>query len=263
MFTGKGKTPLRRSITSAVSGEAAADLPVVHVLESSCEKSCQVTSEQIKADMKAAAENAKRSNSKGIAPDAVQNSARTGASTGAVWGTGNAGGPTRTRAKPATGPLGRAGPGGSPTRQMGGCGSMVAGTAHRQNIPGGIDGPEGLPRAQRGALETGVRQSSGATGASLDSTNVTGNQDSRRIALLAGQEDRQAAASRAAVNQHNHNSRHDFVPRRPLTRSRTRLSSVPLAPETGKVVDTVADIVSHTAVQQLAFSLMLVYILLA
>lgn len=233
MFTGKGKTPLRRSNNSGVSGEAAADQPVVQVLESSCEKSCQVTSEQIKADMKAAAENAKRSNSKGVTPDAVQNSARTGAATGAVWGTGSAGGPTRTRAKPVTGPVGRAGPGGVPARQVGGCGSMVAGMAQRQNASGGIDSPEGPPRAQRGALEAGVGQNSG--GVCLDSTTVTGNQDSRRIALLAGQEDRRAATSRSAVNQHSPGACQDFVPRRPLTRSRTRLSSVPLAPETGKV----------------------------
>uniref|UniRef100_A0A674PBT4 F-box protein 38 n=1 Tax=Takifugu rubripes TaxID=31033 RepID=A0A674PBT4_TAKRU len=233
VFTGKGKTPLRRSNNSGVPGEAAADQPLVQVLESSCEKSCQVTSEQIKADMKAAAENAKRSNCKGVTPDAVQNSARAGATTGAVWGPGSAAGPTRTRAKPVTGPVGRAGAGGAPARQVGGCGSMVAGMAQRQNTSGGIDNPEGPPRAQRGTLEAGVGQNSG--GVCLDSTTVTGNQDSRRIALLAGQEDRRAAPSRSAVNQHGPGACQDFVPRRPLTRSRTRLSSVPLAPETGKV----------------------------
>uniref|UniRef100_H2RKX7 F-box protein 38 n=2 Tax=Takifugu rubripes TaxID=31033 RepID=H2RKX7_TAKRU len=230
VFTGKGKTPLRRSNNSGVPGEAAADQPLVQVLESSCEKSCQVTSEQIKADMKAAAENAKRSNCKGVTPDAVQNSARAGATTGAVWGPGSAAGPTRTRAKPVTGPVGRAGAGGAPARQVGGCGSMVAGMAQRQNTSGGIDNPEGPPRAQRGTLEAGVGQNSG--GVCLDSTTVTGNQDSRRIALLAGQEDRRAAPSRSAVNQHGPGACQDFVPRRPLTRSRTRLSSVPLAPET-------------------------------
>lgn len=259
MFTGKGKTPLRRSNNSGVSGEAAAaDQPVVQVLESSCEKSCQVTSEQIKADMKAAAENAKRSNSKGVTPDAVQNSARAGATTGAVWGTGCAGGPTRTRAKPVTGPVGRAGPGGAPARQVGGCGSMVAGMADRQNTSGGIDNPEGPPRAQRGTLEAGVGQNSGS--ACLDSTSVTGNQDSRRIALLAGQEDRQPATSRSAVNQHSPGACQDFVPRRPLTRSRTRLSSVPLAPETGKVGVPNAGTISRPAVQQLDFSFMLLNI---
>lgn len=256
MFTGKGKTPLRRSNNSGVSGEAAADQPVVQVLESSCEKSCQVTSEQIKADMKAAAENAKRSTSKGVTPDAVQNSARAGATTGAVWGTGSAGGPTRTRAKPVPGPVGRAGPGGAPARQVGGCGSMVAGIAHRQNTSGGIDNPEGPPRAQRGTLEDGVGQNSGSV--CLDSTTVTGNQDSSRIALLAGQEDRRAATSRSAVNPHS--PCQDFVPRRPLTRSRTRLSSVPLAPETGKVGVPNAVTISPPAVQQLDFSFMLLNI---
>lgn len=235
MFTGKGKTPLRRSTHSASSVDAAADQPVVPVLESSCDKSCQVTSEQIKADMKAAAENTKRSNSKCVASDTVQNSARTGTNSGAVWGTGSAGGATRTRAKPVTVPVGRAGPGGATTKQaVGGCGSMVAGTTDTHNC-GGIDNAEGATRAQRGTLETGGRQSSAsAGGASPNSTAAAGNRDSRRIALLAEQQDRQPAASRSAGNQHNHSTHQDFVPRRPLTRSRTRLSSVPLAPETGK-----------------------------
>lgn len=245
VFTGKGKTPLRRSNHTALSADAAADQPVVLVLESSCDKSCQVTSEQIKADMKAAAENTKRSNSKCVTPDAVQNSARTGTNSGAVWGTGSAGGPTRTRAKPVTGPVGRAGPGVATAKQAAGaCGSMVAGTTDRQNC-GGIDNTEGPSRAQRGTLETGVRQSSASTGgASPNSTTATGNHDSRRIALLADQEDRQPAPSRSAGNLHNHGTHQDFVPRRPLTRSRTRLSSVPLAPETGKGEVANADIQS-------------------
>lgn len=245
VFTGKGKTPLRRSTHSALSVDAAADQPVVPVLESSCDKSCQVTSEQIKADMKAAAENTKRGNSKCVASDAVQNSARTGTNSGAVWGTGSAGGATRTRAKAVTVPVGRAGPGGATTKQaVGGCGSMVAGTTDRQNC-GGIDNTEGATRAQRGTLETGGRQSSASTGgASPNSTAATGNCDSRRIALLAEQQDRQPATSRSAGNQHNHETHQDFVPRRPLTRSRTRLSSVPLAPETGKHEVANADIQS-------------------
>ncbi|CAF94568.1 unnamed protein product [Tetraodon nigroviridis] len=229
---GKGKTPLRRSNHSALSVDAAGDEPLVPVSESSCDKSCQVTSEQIKADMKAAAENTKRSNSKCVAPDAVQSSARTGANSGAVWGAESAGGPTRTRAKPATAPVGRAGPGGGSTKQAaGGCGSMVAGTTDRQN--GGTDGPQGPSEAQRGTLEAGVRLSpASAGGAGPNSPTGPGNHDPRRIALLAKQEDRQPATSRSAGNQHNHGTHQDFVPRRPLTRSRTRLSSVPLVPET-------------------------------
>lgn len=246
--------------------DAAADQPVVPVLESSCEKSCQVTSEQIKADMKTAAENTKRSNSKCVTANAVQNSARPGTNSGAVWETGSAGGPARTRAKPVTGPVGRAGPGGATTKQTaGGCGSMVAGTTDRQNC-GGIDNTEGPSRSQRGTLETGVRQSSASPGgASPNSTTATGNHDSRRIAVLAEQEDRQPAASRSAGNQHNHGTHQDFVPRRPLTRSRTRLSSVPLAPETGKGEVAHADKVSRgiqpITGQQLAFGFMLVNIL--
>lgn len=243
MLTGKGKTPLRRSNHSALSADAAADQPVVPVLESSCEKSCQVTSEQIKADMKTAAENNKRSNSKCVIPSAVQSSARPGTNSGAVWENGSAGGPARTRAKPAAGPGGRAGPGGATAKQAaGGGGSMVAGTTDRQNC-GGIDNSEGPSRSQRGSLETGGRQSSG--GASPNSTTATGNHDSRRIAMLAEQEDRHPAASRSAGNQHNHGTHQDFVPRRPLTRSRTRLSSVPLAPETGKGEVANADKVSR------------------
>lgn len=217
VFPGKGKTPLRRSNHSALS-EAAAVPPVVPVVERSCDKSCQVTSEQIKADMKAAAENAKRSSSKCGTPDVVQSSARTGTNSGAVWGTGGAGGPARTRAKPVAGAVGRAGPGGATTKQAaGGCGSTAAG------------------------IDTGVRQSS-AGGASPNSTAAPGSHDSRRTALPAEQEDRQT--SRSGGNQHNHGPRQDFVPRRPLTRSRTRLSSVPLAPETGKGEAADADVQS-------------------
>lgn len=243
MFTGKGKTPLRRGNHSAPLVEAAANQPVVPVLECSCEKSCQVTSEQIKADMKAAAENSKRSNSKCITPDAVQTSARTGSSSGAVWGPGSAAGPTRMRAKPGAGPVGRAGPVGAATKQAaGGCSGMVAGTPDRPNC-GGIDNAEGPSRGQRGTLETSGRQSSAPTGgASLRPTTATGNYDSGRGPLLSEQEDRQPATSRPAGNQHNHSAHQDFVPRRPLTRSRTRLSSVPLAPEAGKGEVANADI---------------------
>lgn len=208
--------------------DAAVDQSVVSVLESSCDKSCQVTSEQIKADMKAAAENTKKSNSKCIAPDAVQNTARTGTNSGPVWGTGSTGGPTRTRTKPVTGSVGRTGPGGGTTKQaVRGCGSMVAGTTDRQK-GGGIDNPQEPSEAPRGTLETGIRLSSASSGrTSPNSTTSTENHDSRKIALLGKQEDKQPATRSAGTHQ-------DFIPRRPLTRSRTRLSSVPLVSETGK-----------------------------
>uniref|UniRef100_A0AAX7SIA3 F-box domain-containing protein n=1 Tax=Astatotilapia calliptera TaxID=8154 RepID=A0AAX7SIA3_ASTCA len=76
---GKGKTPLRRGNSVAIS-MAVADQPKTHAAENSCEKSCQVTSEQIKADMKAATESSRRSSGKGTTTEAVEAAARPGAS---------------------------------------------------------------------------------------------------------------------------------------------------------------------------------------
>lgn len=241
MFAGKGKTPLRRSNNLAVP-VASADQKMVQVLESSCEKSCQVTSEQIKADMKAAAENSKRNSSKEITPEAGDTTARPAANSGTVLGTGSAGGAARTGVKPVTVSVGRVGPGVATSRQAGGCGSVVAGTTHRATTTGmTIDSTEGPSEAQTGhscTREGGVRQSSGPADVdSLDSTGAAGNHASSRPAQLAGQGERQpaSAGSASAAGSSSQQDHKDFVPRRPLTRSCTRLSSVSLVPETGKI----------------------------
>lgn len=233
-FVGKGKTPLRRSNNLAVSVTASTEQTVAQVLESSCEKSCQVTSEQIKADMKAAADNSKRNSSKAINPEAVETNGRTGASSGTVWGSGSVGGSTRTGVKAVTGSVGRVGPGLATSRHVGGSGSMVACTNHGEN------NAEGPSRAQGCTVEAGVSENSASAGWDrLDSAAVDGNPDSSRTALLARQRQREpssvgSASATGSVSQQDHTSDKDFVPRRPLTRSQTRMSSVSLVPETGK-----------------------------
>uniref|UniRef100_A0A8C4HSN0 F-box domain-containing protein n=1 Tax=Dicentrarchus labrax TaxID=13489 RepID=A0A8C4HSN0_DICLA len=219
VFPGKGKTPLRRSNNVAVSVAASVDQTKAQVLESSCEKSCQVTSEQIKADMKAAVENSKRTSNKGVTTEAGETSTRPGAEGGPVRSTGSAGAAARTGVRPVTGSVSRVGPGVATSRQVDGCG-------------------RGPSRAQTGdscPRESGVRQSSGIAG--VDSL---GPRDaSRRPALLVGQGERQpvpagSTSAAGSVSQQGQARDEDFVPRRPLTRSCTRMSSVSLIPETAR-----------------------------
>lgn len=220
---------------------ASVDQTMVQVVENSCEKSCQVTSEQIKADMKAATENTKRNSCKGITSVAGETTARPGANSRTVWSTGTSGGAARTGVKPVTVSVGRVGPGVATSRQAGGCGSVVAGTTHRATTTGmAIDSTEGPSEAQSShtcTRESMVSQSSGpAYMDSLDSTGAAGNYASSRPAQLTGQGERRpdsfGSASAAASSSQQDNK--VFVPRRPLTRSCTRLSSVSLVPETGK-----------------------------
>uniref|UniRef100_A0A671VSB8 F-box protein 38 n=1 Tax=Sparus aurata TaxID=8175 RepID=A0A671VSB8_SPAAU len=161
LFSGKGKTPLRRNNNVAVSVVAPAHQTKAQVLESSCEKSCQVTSEQIKADMKAATENSKRTSSNGIAPEAGATNARPPADRGTFRGTGSAGVAARSGVQPVTGSVSRVGPG----------------VGQRQQVPAG-------------------------------------------------------SAAAGSGSQQGQARDKDFVPRRPLTRSCTRMSSASLVPET-------------------------------
>ncbi|XP_035525098.1 F-box only protein 38 isoform X1 [Morone saxatilis] len=240
----KGKTPLRRSNNVAVSVAASVDQTKAQVLESSCEKSCQVTSEQIKADMKAAAENSKRTSNKGVTTEAGETSTRPGAEGGPVRGTGSAGAAARTGVRPVTGSVSRVGPGVATSRQVDGCGRVVAGTTYRATTTNDraartgrtIDGTEGPSRVQTGdscPRESGVRPSSGIA----DADSLGPRDASRRPALLAGQGERQpvpagSTSAAGSVSQQGQARDEDFVPRRPLTRSCTRMSSVSLIPET-------------------------------
>lgn len=252
MFAGKGKTPVRRGNSWAVSAAASADQTMMQVLERSCEKSCQVTSEQIKADMKAAAEISKRNTSNEITPETEESTKRSGANNGTVWGTGSGGGAGRTGVKPVTGSGGKVGPGVTSSRQEGGCGSKVDQTTHRPNTAGitidDIEGPSGAQSQNSCTREPRIRESSGPAGInSLDFTGHAGNHNTRRPAMLVGQGDSlnaSAGSASAPVSclQQDHPRNKDFVPRRPLTRSCTRMSSVSLVPETGKIDVTIANL---------------------
>lgn len=220
------------------------------LVDSSCEKSCQVTSEQIKADMKAAAETSRRTSSKGITSEAGETTARPGADSGTLRGTGSAGAPARTGLRAVTGSVGRVGPGAATSRQVGGCGRVVAGTTHRATTTtdratgtgrtnDSTDGPSGAQTGDSCTREAGVRQSSGPAGVdSLEPRDAAVNHAPMRPALLPGQGDGQPAPAGSAAagsgSQQGQARDEDFVPRRPLTRSCTRMSSVSLVPETGK-----------------------------
>uniref|UniRef100_A0A8C9YTL6 F-box protein 38 n=1 Tax=Sander lucioperca TaxID=283035 RepID=A0A8C9YTL6_SANLU len=220
----KGKTPLRRSNNVAVSVAVLVDQTKPQVLESSCEKSCQVTSEQIKADMKAAADNSRRTSGKGIATETVE----TTADSGTVRGTGSAGATARTGVRPVTG-------------SGGGCGRTVVATNHRATATtdratgtgrtnDSTEGPSGAQTGDSCTRETGLRHSSGpACVDSLEPRGAAVNNASRRPTLLTGQGERQPAGS---GSQQGQASDEDFIPRRPLTRSCTRMSSDSLISET-------------------------------
>ncbi|XP_051810005.1 F-box only protein 38 isoform X2 [Acanthochromis polyacanthus] len=239
---GKGKTPLRRCNNVDVS--VSVDQPKAPVLESSCEKSCQVTSEQIKADMKAATESSRRTGSKGIATETVEAAARPGPDSRTIQGTGSTGTASRAGVRPVSASVGRVGPVAATSGHVGGCGRVVVVTTHRATTTtdrpagrtnAGTVGPSG---AQIGGRETGARQNSCHDG--VDSRETRGasvNHASTTPALQTGQGERQDAPAGPASAvcsglQQSHGRYEDFVPRRPLTRSCTRTSSVSLLPET-------------------------------
>lgn len=206
------------------------------MLESSCEKSCQVTSEQIKADMKAAAENSRRTSSKGFTTEAVETTARP------VADTGNTGATAGSTVRLVTGSVGMVGPGAATSRQLGGCGRVVGGTTHRAMTT--TDKVTGSGSTNDSGEQTG----DSSTGPAYVDAAV--NHASRRAALLAGQGERQPAQSGSASatgsgSQQGQARDEDFVPRRPLTRSCTRMSSVSLISETGKTEHRIHSISVH------------------
>ncbi|TNN47001.1 F-box only protein 38 [Liparis tanakae] len=252
---GKGKTPLRRGNNVAGSVEISANETKTRVLESSCEKSCQVTSEQIKADMKAAVENSRRTSVKGIATEAVETAARPGADGGPLRGPGAA---ARTGARPVTGSVGRVGPGAATSRQVGGCGRLVVGNSHQATTTTDratgtgrtsdyAESPSGTRTGASCTRETGVRQSSAPD--SPEPRGAAVNHASKRPAQPTGQAERSptpAGSPSAAFSgpQTGEATDEDFIPRRPLTRSCTRTSSVSLISETALTSELLSQILS-------------------
>uniref|UniRef100_A0A3Q3PZV8 F-box domain-containing protein n=1 Tax=Monopterus albus TaxID=43700 RepID=A0A3Q3PZV8_MONAL len=224
------KAPLRRSNNVAESVTSSVDQTKAQVSDSSCEKSCQVTSEQIKADMKAAAENSRRSTSKGIITDAGETTARTEADSGTVRGSGKAGAAGRTSMRPVTGSVCRNEPAAGPATT-----DRATGTGWTNDSTEGPRGQQGGGRTK----EAGLRQRSGTAGVdSLEPRDAAVNHAPRRPALLE-QEDRHPAppssASAAGSGSQQVQARdEDFVPRRPLTRSCSRMSFASLVPETAR-----------------------------
>ncbi|XP_068596381.1 F-box only protein 38 [Brachionichthys hirsutus] len=214
---GKGKTPLRRSNNFTASVVVRAD-GKKEMSESSCDKSCQVSSEQIKADMKAAAENSKRSNSK-IVDLGAEPTTRHGPDGGSV------GAASRSEVKLSRESIGRVGPALPISRQ--GYGSMVVGTAYTTKT---------TSTATRTDKTSDCKDRPFDTPDGVGSVDVTGTSiDGSRRPALAVKRQTPPAGSVSGVgsgSQQDHTSEKDFVPRRPLTRSCTRMSSVSLMPET-------------------------------
>lgn len=211
MFPGKGKTPVRRNNTIPTIVPTSAEQAMVTVLERSCEKSCQVTSEQIKADMKAAAEK-KRYSSKEMSSRA----GKSASSADVNVRTARDGDGPREAARPASTPLTVSVEGDEPCMGT----SRQSTNSHRATTGSASSNAESSCKARtEGTLDRekgAVHRTAAADTDSLDCGSDNGKGFS---------------ASSEHASQQRSNS---FVPRRPLTRSCTRLSSVPLLPETGK-----------------------------
>lgn len=219
---------------------AVSDQPKVRVAEGNCEKSCQVTSEQIKADMKAATESSRRTSSKGITPEAVKAAARPGANSGASEGSRTPGAASRAGVRATTGSMARVGPARPTSGHVGGYEGMgmdaTSGTA--------TDRAAGADRANDGTEGPSAPLSCGPShGDGLEPRGAAVNDDPRRPAPQAGPGERQPPPARSASViysglQQGHTLNDNFVPRRPLTRSCTRMSSESLVSETGKTQET-------------------------
>lgn len=205
LSTGKGKTPVRRSNNPPAAAQSSADQNVAAAaLERSCEKSCQVSSEQIKADMKAAAEK-KRYCGKEATSRVMTGKTAAGPEVN-VHG---------DAARAASTPLISSGESVGPS-----CvGASRQPLASRRQSTSTEDLCKARSRGtQRERLE-GTSQRT--TAADVDSQGC-----SRQAQSGANEKESSDPPSQQRASY--------FVPRRPLTRSCTRLSSVSLLPETGK-----------------------------
>uniref|UniRef100_A0A8C4HS77 F-box domain-containing protein n=1 Tax=Dicentrarchus labrax TaxID=13489 RepID=A0A8C4HS77_DICLA len=106
--------------------------------------------------------------------------------------------------------------------------------------PGAEGGPVRSTGSAGAAARTGVRPVTGSVsrvGPGVATSSLGPRDASRRPALLVGQGERQpvpagSTSAAGSVSQQGQARDEDFVPRRPLTRSCTRMSSVSLIPET-------------------------------
>ncbi|KAG7278056.1 hypothetical protein CRUP_003718, partial [Coryphaenoides rupestris] len=236
--TGKGKTPLRRP--GSMAALSAVKTPT-H--EGWCEKSCQVTSEQIKADMRAATE----SGSNGLAGVGKQGPTAGGARDRSMT--------TRHADDTGMGPRSTGGRAG--TRQaaarvcpnlereqgtVSGRNYEAAGTAGRETRT--VQSDEGAVSSSSemvGDAESRHSIRDGETGAltepagsgvmvRVESRGSATTNRHRNETLTDGQ--MPPSQSLGCSNLETVNSLEEtFVPRRPLTRSRSRMSLVPLVAE--------------------------------
>uniref|UniRef100_A0A674D1J8 F-box protein 38 n=2 Tax=Salmo trutta TaxID=8032 RepID=A0A674D1J8_SALTR len=199
----KGKTPLRRRGPP--------------LQEPSCEKGCQVTSEQIKADMKAATE----------VPDKDKSSKEPAAGTGAAGGAeDSANQEEQSRA--------RAGDEGT-VRTRCTCSRARLGPEGRtRSVPnhpasGGAGGGDRTPERRQDLGEGASAEGLEARDPAEESL-ARGMPEGHRGERMLGQ-----SSGEASVEPQPRGLRDGF-PRRPVTRARSRLSSVPLVSESGKPV---------------------------
>ncbi|CAL8356838.1 unnamed protein product [Merluccius merluccius] len=245
VHSSKGKTPLRRPGSTAAPSAVKTAAPTD---EGWCEKSCQVTSEQIKADMKAATE----SGNNGLAGEGKQGPTSGGARDGNMttrhtadtgMGQGSTGGRAGTRQGAArVSPEGERGQGAVSGRNLGRTTHEAAGTIGRETRT--VQNNEGMVSSSMERVEdTEARHSIrvGETGAlaepagsrgmnSVESRGSATTNRPRSETLTDGQ--MPPSESLGCSNLEQVDSLEEmFVPRRPLTRSRSRMSLVPLVAE--------------------------------
>lgn len=246
--SGKGKTPLRKRYNNSHQMGQAKQFPLE---ESSCEKGCQVTSEQIKADMKAARDVSEKKKTKDVYPSCSSTAAST---------VGNSSSPSTASQSPDFVRTVTSGGSSEP--------SPPEVDVSRQCVcsPGGSEDSEAM---EEGDAESSVcprccclrpqesqRRTSRCSDEERPSTSracVVNGADGTRSAFSfrtlpqggssgpahdertngsgcgATGEDRRGSAQPESCDVQ---SNEDY-PRRPLTRARSRLSHVPLIPESG------------------------------
>lgn len=201
ILTGKGKTPLRRR------GPQPQEL--------SCEKGCQVTSEQIKADIKAATETPERG--------AKDRNGGPGSASG--YAAGSCVCSIRWREDSANqddqGGAGRGGDDMVRTRCT--CSRSRHGSENRTR------GGHGLPAG--GDSQRSESRSPEPRAGGDDMEDRHSNAPLRTQGSSEGHSERTAGHQQGS----SHRSPTDEFPRRPVTRARSRLSSVPLVCESGKM----------------------------